>query len=569
MKYLPAILLSALIPLLLPAATPEQQRKSDYYYVEALVREAAEEHDVSYLLMQRAVELDSVSSTAPGSMLGARMMTISRGDTAMFRSGLNLLERHFRANPSDLYAGMNLALGYERYGLTDRVLEIWATLDSMNADNSSVVWRRATMEARYGSPEKTLELMNRIEKLDGPNPQMAMNQARVMLDMGDTIAATARIDRMLSEMPSDAIARVYASTFYEVIGQQDRADDYIEAALALDPSNGTAYYQRARRYKDTGRNAEYFNEIAGAVDLDDLDRESKIALVADYIGEYADSLNRRDEIEGLLGRLLTQFSHDEELRRYAGGYYAGIGDYARAAEQLSYVADMNHDDPSVWGAMVRLYATADSLTRSIEVAREAVGYMPDDVSLRQLLGMVLTENGQYSEAVETLREAISMNEADDPDVCSELYTTMGDVFQKLEMPDSAIVAYEKALVLDPDNDLALNNYAYFLSELNRELARAEQMSSKSMLLRPGQATYLDTYAWIQFKLGNYQQAKEYIDTALLRSGDDLSAELLEHAGDISYMVGRHEQALSYWEEALELEADNNRLKQKLETGKIE
>ncbi|MDE6316559.1 MAG: hypothetical protein K2L71_08895, partial [Muribaculaceae bacterium] len=93
------ILAAILLPAVIAAVTPEQRRKSDYYYMEALSRDAAGDYDVSTLLLRRAVELDSIGSTEPGGMLGSRLLSIDNGDSAVAADGLRLLEAHVAAHP--------------------------------------------------------------------------------------------------------------------------------------------------------------------------------------------------------------------------------------------------------------------------------------------------------------------------------------------------------------------------------------------------------------------------------------------------------------------------------------
>ena len=89
------------------------------------------------------------------------------------------------------------------------------------------------------------------------------------------------------------------------------------------------------------------------------------------------------------------------------------------------------------------------------------------------------------------------------------------------------------------------------------------MISRALKLNPGRPTYLDTYAWILFRQAEYKRAKEYIDATMAAIGDDPPAEVLEHAGDIVFMLGQHEQALEYWREALAKEPDNDLLRRKV------
>ena len=73
-----------------------------------------------------------------------------------------------------------------------------------------------------------------------------------------------------------------------------------------------------------------------------------------------------------------------------------------------------------------------------------------------------------------------------------------------------------------------------------------------MLYNPGSATYYDTYAWVMFKLGDLQEAKRYIDLAILSENDtsdqdvaEISAEILDHAAQIYDALGQLEKAEEY------------------------
>ena len=74
------------------------------------------------------------------------------------------------------------------------------------------------------------------------------------------------------------------------------------------------------------------------------------------------------------------------------------------------------------------------------------------------------------------------------------------------------------------------------------------MSYRTVKAEPENATYLDTYAWILFEKGKYTEARIYIDQAL-KNGGDSSQVIVEHGGDIYYMVGDRDKALEYWKKA--------------------
>ena len=82
------------------------------------------------------------------------------------------------------------------------------------------------------------------------------------------------------------------------------------------------------------------------------------------------------------------------------------------------------------------------------------------------------------------------------------------------------------------------------------------MSHTAVMAEPRNATYLDTYAWVLFKRGRYDEAKEFIDRAL--QNDSVPGEdILEHAGDIYALNGNIDQAVEYWKKAAETAPEFN------------
>ena len=92
------------------------------------------------------------------------------------------------------------------------------------------------------------------------------------------------------------------------------------------------------------------------------------------------------------------------------------------------------------------------------------------------------------------------------------------------------------------------------------------MSYKTVKAEPNNATYLDTYAWILFEKANYEQAKIYIDQAL-QNDDSLSAEVLEHCGDIYFHTGDTTKAVEFWQKAKDNGSKSNSIDQKIKQKK--
>ena len=136
--------------------------------------------------------------------------------------------------------------------------------------------------------------------------------------------------------------------------------------------------------------------------------------------------------------------------------------------------------------------------------------------------------------------------ADNAELLGQFDTQLGDAYHELRDYPKSDAAYEAALSTDANNAQALNNYSYFLSLRGEKLDRAKTMAGKLVKQFPANATYLDTYAWVLYKLKDYAGARQALQTALQHTTD---ATVVEHYGDVLYQLNEKEQALAAWEKA--------------------
>jgi len=88
------------------------------------------------------------------------------------------------------------------------------------------------------------------------------------------------------------------------------------------------------------------------------------------------------------------------------------------------------------------------------------------------------------------------------------------------------------------------------------------MIQKALEKQPENGAYLDSYAWALFRLGKLKEAETQIRKALKTRIKD--AVIYEHLGDILDASGKKEEAKTEWKKALELDPQNEKVKQKLE-----
>jgi Tfp pilus assembly protein PilF len=93
------------------------------------------------------------------------------------------------------------------------------------------------------------------------------------------------------------------------------------------------------------------------------------------------------------------------------------------------------------------------------------------------------------------------------------------------------------------------------------------MSAKAVKLDPENAANMDTYGWVLYKLGRYQEAAEWVGKAIAAT-PKTDPDLMEHLGDINFKLGNTDKAVELWQEALKAGTGSEFLEKKIKERKL-
>lgn len=541
-----------------------EQRRADYIFGEAQRQLALDHNDAYYELIKRAYELNPTESSV-GHDLGFYLIMLAQGDKAMTEKGLALLQNHFELHPDDYYGSVLYGTMCERMGQGDRALGVWEKLHEIFPAKTDVSMRLAdTYLSRTTdsvAQNRAISLLDRVQQAEGPQLQITARKVMSYINRNDTVAAIDELTRLVDQTPRSPESRVYAGDVYLSLGDNDKALDYYNQACEVDSASGLAYYKRAGYYHEVGDSAAYDREVFRALELPDLELDTKLEIFTGYVKElYTDSL-QQPRINELFGKLVDMYPHEPSVHDLYSSYFVAVDDYLSAAEQQEYVIDSDMHNEDRWRGLMSLYFTARDYGKALDAGERALELFPDNPVFSLLSGEAASLGGDSVKAVLYLDRCIAADTID-MNMASQAYTAKGDILYKGGDVNGAIALYEKAMEIDPTNSMAMNNCAYFMACEGIDLDRAAELSRRSLALDPDNESSLDTYAWIMFKKGDYKEAKSYIDKAMAQTAEP-SAELYQHMGDIYFMCGEPEQALEYWKSAATLDPDDELLQRKI------
>ncbi|MCB0754845.1 MAG: tetratricopeptide repeat protein, partial [Flavobacteriales bacterium] len=220
----------------------------------------------------------------------------------------------------------------------------------------------------------------------------------------------------------------------------------------------------------------------------------------------------------------------------------------------------------VWNQLINTSYELRDYAAMEKDSKVALELFPNQGMLYLMNGIAHNSLKNYTEAVNILNEG-EMFTRTDSYMNVQLLSVLADAYNNLKQYEDSDASFEKALKKDPNNPLILNNYSYFLSLRNEKLDQAEEMSKKSNLLQPRQASYQDTYAWILYQQNKYEEALEWILKAL-NNGGEKSGVIVEHYGDILFKLGEEAKAIEQWNAALELGDHSDELPNKIKAKKL-
>jgi tetratricopeptide (TPR) repeat protein len=220
----------------------------------------------------------------------------------------------------------------------------------------------------------------------------------------------------------------------------------------------------------------------------------------------------------------------------------------------------------VWENLLRVEAEIGDYKALQKDSRRTIDLFPEQPMGYLFNGAANIQNGNYEEAIRVLEQGSFFVVANDL-LLAQFYAYLGDANNQLGDNDASDAAYDKVLLLDPNNSYVLNNYAYYLSLREDSLEKAEIMAKKAVQLDPENSANLDTYGWVLYKMKRYKEAKEWVKKAL-DSGGSKNPVLLEHYGDILYQMGDTDEAQIYWKKAKDAGKGSEFLDKKVEEGKL-
>jgi len=288
---------------------------------------------------------------------------------------------------------------------------------------------------------------------------------------------------------------------------------------------------------------------------------------------------------------------EDRVRATLTTIYLRASDHKRATEQLQAILQDDPTNPQVHYYLGRLALEDKKPTEAAEHLSKAVLLIPELETAYYFLAMAQMDLNKGSEALATLDKARQkfpqsfamefytalaysrqksyaealmhfvaaevIAKATDSSLLNEgFYFQFGATCERKGDLDQAEKYFEKSLELVPKFAEAQNYLGYMWAEHGLKLEKARELIQMALKAEPKNAAFLDSMAWVLFKLNQPAEALPYaLKAAELSEQPD--ATVCDHVGDIYAALKQLEKAREFWRKSLAVEP-NEEIRKKLQ-----
>ncbi len=354
-------------------------------------------------------------------------------------------------------------------------------------------------------------------------------QALLAIQVKNGALAEQQIQKALKIKPDWDKALILQAQIAMLSGDMNKAKTAIKNANIKYPNNEkikkllAQMLIKSENYKEAG---EVYRQLIAA---NPKDTESEVTLALVYL-----QLDQDEQAEEIFTKLLELPDWQNQARFYLGK----IAEKRQDIDQALVWFDKVTEGDFAFDASLEAVSLL-AKNKQFEAANARLTALPNRFpKQKQRLLLIQAElysqQKQYAKAFDLLTTAL-IEQPDQP----ELLYTRALIAEHLNKKDVLETDLKKILAKEPDNVEALNALGYSLLDDPKRYSEAEIYLQKAFKLRPDEAVIMDSYGWLQFKMGRTQIALDYLQRAYTKQQEN---EIAAHIAEVLWSLGRKDEA---------------------------
>ena len=550
-------------------STEAKLREAEFFFTEGEKYFILEDYTKALLYFQRVADLNPKSAAvhykiaeilAKGTKPEDLMKASQSIDTAL---KLERKNKYYYLLAANIYGSLN------QFDKAEQTIE--AMMKEISG-TEEYLYELAAFYLYDKKPDKAIDVYNRAEQVLGISEMSSLQKQKVYLEQGKIDDAIKEGEKLVEAFPDE---ERYVMELAETLAQNKlaaRAVSYIEEYVKQNPDASQPKLLLAALYRENGQEQKSRDLLSELFDDPNIESGSKILVLGTYNvvltrqaskGQIDPSL--QTFVNGLIDKLKKNYPEDADVFGVSGDINTTMSNNTQAQKDYLKAIQLGATNFEAWQNLLVLESTLNQFDSLIVHSEAGLELFPNQALLYYFNGYAHMRKRHYREASTSLEQAKRLSAANQA-LIAEINGMLGDVYNGIREYAKSDMAYEQALAFNPNNDLILNNYSYYLAIRKENLERAEKMSAQLIKAHPKNASYLDTYAWVLFMREKYKEARRVMEDAI--ETGDAGATHFEHYGDILFKLGDTDAAVRQWQKAKSMDGNNEEIDKKIANRRL-
>lgn len=551
------------------ATTESALREAEFFFTEGEKHFILEDYTKALLYYQRAAELNPFNATIHYKI--ADVFTKTRKEDDLIKAATSI-EASMKLDPSNKYFYLLASNIYASLGQFSNAQKSLETMMREVPGTDEYLYELAVLYIYDKKTQAAIDIYNQIESLFGVTEVSSQQKQSLYTDLGKIDLAIAESEKLIEAFPDEEEFVLGFAEFLSRQNQRPRAIEVLQNHIAQHPESGSAKMLLAGIYRDNGQEKEARILVLGSIENPELEIGSKVLMIATYLNQFSQEKENNSNdaelqlfLESALNKLMEQHPADPNVYILSGDFMLSLGKDREAGQNYFKAIKNGSTSFDAWQNLLVLESKQNQFDSLINHSEMGLELFPNQALIYYFNGYGHFRKKHYKEAAIALEQAKKLSVSNLKTI-SEINGMLGDAYNGSKEYAKSDQVYDEALAYNPNDEIVLNNYSYYLALRKESLDKAERMSTLLVKNNPNNPTYLDTHAWVLFTREKYKEARKTIEKAIAIGGN--SAVYFEHYGDILFKLGEVDEAVNKWRQAKILDSKNELIDKKITNRKL-
>jgi tetratricopeptide (TPR) repeat protein len=449
-------------------------------------------------------------------------------------------------SPDNEWYLANLALMYKENENHKKSAAVFSKLIEIKPEKTPYLFSFTEELLNDSKYKKALKALDKIEEKIGISDDLSIQKHQIYIYLKDKKNATRELEKLVAFNPENIRGLGLLAEYYQNINKTSESKSILDKMMLIDSSNGLVRLSLFQYFYKNRESLKAYNELINVMNSLEVENNLKKQMLLQISYDDKSPYNI-DQICELAESFLKSDFKNSEVLLLLGNLKMHQRKEDTACFYIRESLKINPLPFEAWTQLISSTLSRKKLGVTVRDSKNALESHPNQPFLYLALGIALNQEKNFDSAVEFLKKGKKLV-FNDSFLESDFTQQIGDAYYGLKKFKIAFDYYEMSLALNPENINLLNNYSYYLALEKVNLERAKELILKVIEKFPNNSTYTDTYGWVMFQRGEYEEAEKILFKAVISSSEK-SGEILEHYGDVLFKLGMKKKAVTFWEKA--------------------